>query len=278
MSEIPASVVMTLRNRTGLSMMECKKAIVEAGGDLGKAEELLRKKLKGKMDARTDRAAGEGRIAVAIHTGPDAGGAHPHAAIVELRAETDFTAKNEQFIAAAQRAAELAAESPAGRVAGQGAISATLDQVRITTGENCSFARGEKLLGNAASVFGAYVHHDGKKGVLIQAEGVNAETLRDIGMHIVAMVPAPKGISPADIPQSVVDKERAFRLEEAIESGKPKEIAEKMVERAIRKFFEDIALLEQPYVKNPSKKVKDIVGAGGKIITFKHWLVGEATE
>jgi elongation factor Ts len=274
MQEIPASVVMKLRSQTGLSMMECKKALQEANGDLGKAEELLRKKLKGKMDARTDRAAGAGRIAVALH-GPDSGGSTPHAAIVELRAETDFTAMNEHFTTMAQKVADLAAEQPVGNVQTIPEMTAAIDQIRLTTGENCSLARGTKMNGGPHAVFGAYVHHDGKTGALVHAEGeITAEQLKQIGMHIVAAVPAPKGVSANDVPAEIVEKERQFRISQAMDSGKPKEIAEKIVEGGMRKFFEEIALLEQPYIIDPTKKVKDIVGKA-TIVAFVRMQVGE---
>jgi elongation factor Ts len=274
MSEISAKDVMKLRNATGLSMMECKKALVEAGGDFEKAEDLLRKKLKGKMDARTDRAAGEGRIAIAISDTQAAG------AIIELRAETDFTAKNEKFIKLAGEIARLALKEHAGDVAATAAMNKMIDELRIQTGENCSYARGHKLAGSEGkSSFGSYVHHDGKTGVLIQAEGsIGDDTLRDICMHVTAAVPRPAGISAADVPAAVVEKERRFRVEQAMESGKPKEIAEKMVEGGMRKFFEEIALLEQPFIKDPMKKVKDIVGKDATITAFLRWQVGETAE
>ncbi|HYE03705.1 MAG TPA: translation elongation factor Ts [Phycisphaerales bacterium] len=273
MAEIDAKLVMQLRNRTGLSMMECKKALQEAGGELDQAEDLLRKKLKGKMDARTDRAAGQGRVGVAI--APD----QSAAAIVELRAETDFTAKNEKFIAAASTAAQAAlAAAGAGPVPPSAPVTAAVDELRITTGENCSYARGHKLAGTrGTSRFGSYVHHDGKTGVLVQAEGdVSDETLRQVCMHITAAVPRPQGVSAKDVPAAAVEKERAFRISQAMETGKPKEIAEKMVEGGMRKFFEEIALLEQPFVMDPARKIKDVVGAGGTIVTFLRWQVGEA--
>ena len=274
-AEISAAEVMKLRNKTGLSMMECKKALVETNGDLGAAEELLRKKLKGKMDARTDRAAGAGRVGVAIH-GPDKGGNVPHAAIVEIRAETDFTAMNEHFRSVVDKCVNLAAEQPSGDVPVTGEMQAIVDEIRISTNENCSYARGHKMNGGPHAVFGQYVHHDGKTGVLIHAEGdISTDMLKDLGMHIVAAVPAPKGVSAKDVPSDIVEKERKFRIEQAMESGKPKEIAEKMVEGRMRKFFEEIALLEQPYIKDPTRKVKDVIGAKATIVAFKRWAVGE---
>lgn len=271
MSEISAKEVMKLRNATGLSMMECKKALAEVGGDPEKAEELLRKKLKGKMDARTDRAAGEGRIAVFINPQESA------ASIVELRAETDFTAKNENFVKLASEIAKMAVTERSGDVPVSAGMTAVIDNMRATTGENISFARGHKLAGaEGKTEFGSYVHHDGKTGVLIQAEGsITEDTLRDICMHITAAVPRPAGISANDVPAHVVEKERKFRIEQAMESGKPQEIAEKMVEGGMRKFFEEIALLEQPFIKDPTKKVSDIVGKNASIIAFFRWQVGE---
>lgn len=272
MAEIDAKLVMQLRNRTGLSMMECKRALQESGGNLDAAEDLLRKKLKGKMDARTERPAAEGRIAIAVN---EASGT---AAIVELRAETDFTAKNEKFVAAASRIAQLALEEGnAGEVAPTPAMTAIVDDLRISTGENCAIARAHKVIGETGTTaYGQYVHHDGKTGVLVQAEGsISDDTLRDICMHIAAAVPRPQGISAEDVPAAVVEKERRFRIEQAMESGKPKEIAEKIVEGGMRKFFEEVALLEQPFVRDPAKRIKDIVGPKARIIAFFRWQVGE---
>ncbi len=272
--EISAAVVMKLRNQTGLSMMECKKALVEANGDFAAAEDIIRKKMKGKIEARTT-AAGAGRVAVAIH-GPDAGGKVPHASIVEVRAETDFTAMNEHFVAMCARIADLAAEQPVGTVPASGEIQNEIERIRASTGEKCEFARGLKMNGGPHAVFGAYVHHDGKTGALIHAEGeITPELIKQICMHIVAAVPWPKGVSANDIPKEVVDKERKFRIDQAMESGKPKEIAEKMVEGGMRKFFEEIALLEQPFIMDPTKKVKDILGGKGSIVGFWRWGVGE---
>lgn len=270
MAEISAKEVMSLRNKTGLSMMACKAALAEAGGDPEKAEEILRKQLKGKMESRTDRAAGEGRIEIAV-SGDGASGV-----IVEVRAETDFTAKNDGFISMVKSVAALAAKAASGPVAATPEINAEIDKVRIATGENCSFARGHKYSGGAGTRIGGYVHHDGKTGALIHAEGtIDAETLAKIGMHIVAADPRPKGVSASDIPADVIEKERKFRIDQAMESGKPKEIAEKMVEGGMRKFYEEIALLEQPFVLDQSKKIKDVVGSGAKILAYQRFQVGE---
>jgi len=269
MAELNAKDVMNLRNKTGLPMMACKGAFQEAGGDIEKAEELLRAKLKGKMELKTDRAAGEGRIAIAKSA--------EAATIVELKTETDFTAKNEKFVAAAQRAADLALEAHAGDVPADARVKALIDEIRITTGENASYARGHKLVQDPGSgAFGHYVHHDGKTGVLLQAEGsISDETMRQVCMHITAAVPRPQGINADDVPAHIVDKERRFRITQAMESGKPQQIAEKIVEGGMRKFFEDIALMEQPFIMDPTKKVKDVVGPKARVIAFLRWQVGE---
>jgi elongation factor Ts len=264
--------VMNLRNRTGLPMMACKKALAEANGDVDAAEELLRKQLKGKMDKRVDRAAGEGRIAIAVHEPAGA------AAIIELRAETDFTAKNEKFVAVAKQVAEAAVEAHgAGEVSVAGPAADKVEDLRITTGENISIARAHKLIGETGTAaYGQYVHHDGKTGVLIQAEGsINDETLRQICMHITAAVPRPLAISSEGVPADVVEKERKFRIEQAMESGKPQEIAEKMVEGGMRKFFAEVALMDQPFVVDPSKTIAQVVGDKATITAFLRWEVGE---
>lgn len=268
MSQISAKDVMALRNATGLGMMECKKALEETGGDAEAATELLRKKLKGKMDARTDRAAGEGRLALAVEG--------ETAAIVEIRAETDFTARNDEFIAMTEAVAREALALPAGAISPNEAIAAAIDQIRIKTGENVSFSRGLKLQGEPGDRFGSYVHHDGKTAALVQASGdVGDELLRDVCMHIAAVMPRPLGVTAEDIPQDVVEKERAFALEQAMESGKPQEIAEKIVEGKMRKFFESVALLEQPFVKDPDRKVKELLPPGAAVKRFVRWQLGE---
>ena len=268
MADISAKDVMSLRNRTGLSMMACKKALVEVGGDVDAAEEHLRKQLKGKMEKRADRAAGEGRIAIA-KTG-DA------AAIVELKAETDFTARNDDFVATAQKLAEQAAVAPdEGTIAATEDMEKLVDNIKITTGENISLGRARRVVGGGDTVFGMYVHHDGKTGVLLAAKGdVSEDTLRQVGMHVAAAVPRPLGVSQDDVPAEMVEKERKFRIDQAMESGKPQEIAEKMVEGGMKKFFAEVALNEQKFIVDPSRTVKEVAG-DATIKQFYRWEVGE---
>lgn len=272
MSEINAKDVMALRNRTGLSMMECKKALTEVGGDIDAAEDYLRKQLKGKMEKRADRAAGEGRVEIAV--APDSSAA----AIIELRAETDFTARNEDFISTARKLAGLILKTAGeGEVAPTPEMTALVDNIRITTGENISLARATRVAGGSGRSFGTYVHHDGKTGVLLVGSGgPAAEALRQVCMHVTAAVPRPLGVHAQDIPQAMVERERKFRIEQAMESGKPKEIAEKMVEGGMKKFFAEVALLEQKFVMDESRTIAQVV-APGTLERFLRWEVGEAT-
>jgi elongation factor Ts len=271
MAQINAKDVMKLRNATGLPMMECKKALTEADGDFESAENLLRLKLKGKMDKRAERIAAEGCIAIATKDNS--------IVMTEIRAETDFTAKNDRFLSAAHQIAELGLEAVDGCVEPTEAMSALIDDVRISTGENCSIARTCKFT-NAAGKFGYYIHHDGKTAAMVEVEGDSGDdTLRDVCMHITAGVPTiPLGVSPDDVPAEAAEKEKAFRLQQAIESGKPAEIAEKIVQGGMRKFFAEVALTQQPFVKDDSKTIAEVVGSGTTIKAFQRWMVGEQCE
>ncbi len=214
--------VMALRQRTGLGMMDCKQALAENGGDMKKAEAWLREKLKGKMDSRTDRAAGEGCVAVAITGG--------RAAIVEVRSETDFTSRNAEFRAMADAlAADAAAQD--GAVTMTPAMTARLDDVRIKTGENVQFSRGTSL---GAGSFAKYIHHDGKLGVLMQFEGtLDPETAAGICLHVAGAVPTPLAVDEHGLPKEVVDARRREAIEEAKATGKPEAVAQKIAEGKI---------------------------------------------
>lgn len=273
MAKISAKEVMALRQKTGLSMMECKKALVEAAGDDEAAENILRIKLKGKMDARTDRVAGEGQIAIVID---DSGRS---AAIIELRTETDFTAKNEQFRTGANQIAKLALSGNAGDLSVTDEMTALIDEMRISTSENISFARGHKLEGEGSTMFGFYVHHDGKTGVLLQGDGaVSQDVAKDICMHIASAHPRPAGVDRDSIPDDLVEKERRLAMEIAIEQGKNEEIAAKIVEGKVNKLYAELALLEQPFVKDTDKKIKDLLSGDASITAFIRWQVGETNS
>ena len=219
---------------------------------------------------RTDRAAGEGRIAVAVS------GDGLSATIVELRAETDFTAKNETFVEAAGNAATSALAGGDGAVTVTDEMTKAIDELRISTGENISFARGQKLTGAAGVCYGSYVHHDGKTGVLVQGSGdISEDVLRDVCMHITAAMPRPQGVTRDDVPEEIIEKERKIAMEMAIEGGKNEEIAAKMVEGKVNKLYSELALLEQPFVKDDSKKIKDLLSGDQTLTAFFRWEVGE---
>ncbi len=271
MSNISAKDVMNLRNKTGLAMMECKKALAQTNGDIEQAEIELRKKLKGKMEGKADRVAGEGRVEILVS---DDG---LSATLVKVKAETDFTAKNDMFITAVKNIAQLALAADAGSVATTDEMTAAIDELRITTGENISIDKIEKLVGEAGKTsYGTYVHHDGKTGSLVKIEGeVSDEVRKQLAMHVTAAMPRPLGLTSDDIPAELVEKERKFRIEQAMESGKPEQIAEKMVEGGMKKFFSEVALLEQPFVMEPSKKIRDLIGSA-ELSEFRRWAVGES--
>lgn len=257
-----AKDVMTLRQKTGMGMMDCKKALTETGGDMAAAEEWLKEHNKGKMDARTERAAGEGRIGVAIDGS--------NAVIVEVITETDFTAKNDDFVAMVDDVAKMALSQPAGDVTSTDEINKRIDDVRLTTRENMSLSRGVKLEGGT---FGSYIHHDGKRGVLLQVEGdIDDETLKGICLHIVGV--DPKGISEADVPAATLDEIRNEAITMAKESGKNEEIAQKIADGKVRKYLEDNTLLAQKYVLDDSKQVKDVIPASATIKKFIRYTLG----
>ena len=258
--------VMALRQQTGLGMMDCKKALAENSGDIAAAEQWLRQKLKGKMEGRTERATGEGRIGIHVDDAT--------AAIVEIRTETDFTARNEEFVSMVQDIARLALNQPAGPVRADDEITRRIDDIRIKTAENVNFARGEKMEGGS---FGAYLHHDGKRAAVIQLDGTaDDDVLTGICQHIVAHVPPPAGIAEADMPADQLGQIRDLARQEATDSGKPAEIVEKIAEGKVRKFLQQNTLLNQIYVKDPAGKaaVGTILPAGVTIKRFLRYTVG----
>lgn len=266
---ITAKDVQTLRQRSGLGMMECKQALEEVGGDMDKAVDLLRQKGLSKMETRTERAAAEGKVAVAMNDDQTKG------AIVEVNSETDFTANNDQFTQMIQQIADAALEQDPGEVQPTDPMQQAIDEVRITTKENVQFHRGVVLGGTGASRVGSYVHFTGKIGVLLEVAGeIDDELLRDLCMHISAASPAPLGITEDEIPAEVVEKEREFAKQQAIEQGKPENIAEKMVEGKIRKYYDEVVLLRQPFIKDDKKQIKDLLPAGAEIKRFARFQIG----
>ncbi len=263
MTDITAAMVKELREATGQGMMECKKALQEAGGDTEAAKDLLRKKGLAMADKKSARETGEGLLAIRL---ADDGRS---AALVEVSCETDFCARNELFREMVNGLAGMAMEGADGPVEATDAIDQRVQAVLAKTGENMKYVRGMKI---SASRVGSYLHHNGKVGVLVGVDGeIDDETLSDLCMHIAFS--DPMGITTDDIPPDVIEKEKKFATDEAIESGKPPEIAEKIVAGKMTKFLGTKALVEQPFVRDDKKKVSDILGEA-KVTAFARFAVG----
>jgi elongation factor Ts len=265
-----AKDVMALREKTGLGMMDCKEALTKNNGDMKAAEEWLRAKLKGKMDTRTERTTAEGRIGIAI--------SGSEAVVVEIRTETDFTARNEEFLAMVDDITKSALKMPPGEIKPDAAMTKRVDDVRIKSGENVNFARGEHLHGGT---FGSYLHHDGKRGAIVQLEvpagtTVDADVLSGICMHVVAHVPTPVGIDEKDVPKETVEAIHQAGIAEAKQAGKPDQIASKIAEGKVRKYLEENTLLDQKYVKDVTgkKSVREVLPKGVIVKKFLRYTVG----
>lgn len=263
MAQITAAMVKALRDETGQGMMECKKALTEADGDREAAHDILRKKGLALADKRAERETAEGLVGIKVS---DDGTA---AAMVVISCETDFCARNDLFGQMVASITEMALAADVGPVEASDEINNAVQGVLAQIGENMGYVRGIKI---AAPTIGTYLHHNSKVGVLVGIDGeIDPEALSGICMHIAFADPV--GVTADDVPAEIVEKERAFATQQAIDSGKPPEIAEKMVEGKMRKFMAGKALLEQPYVREEKKKVKDILGSA-TVTTFARFAVG----
>ena len=278
MSEITASMVRDLRDKTDAPMMACKKALVEAQGDQGKAEELLRVRLGNKATRAAARTAAEG--VVAIYVAPDA----KTGAIVEVNCETDFVAKTDDFLKFTASLAELAAKRNPADLAALGALPmgiATVEETRKALvgriGENMSVRRFARI--EARGRLSHYIHGGAKIGVLLDISSGDDQLGRDLAMHIAASKPL--GLSRDDVPAELVKKERDIAAAKAAESGKPAEIVGKMIEGSVQKFLKEVTLLGQIFVKDPAGKqtVEVLLKArGASVSRFVLYVVGEGIE
>ena len=276
MAAITASMVAELRAKTDAPMMECKKALTEADGDMAKAEELLRVKLGTKAGKAASRVTAEGVIAAHI--------AGSTGAMLEVNCETDFVTKNDMFIAMANAAARLVAEKNPADIAALGALAyeqdgygPTLEDVRKgligKIGENMSFRRFVRKAGGAS--LASYLHGT-RIGVLVEYAGDEAAA-RDVAMHVAAM--KPKALTAADVPAELVETERSVAAAKAAESGKPADIAAKMVEGSVQKFLKEVSLLPQPFVKNDKQSVEQMLKEKAtQVKGFTLYVVGEGIE
>ena len=274
MAEISAGLVKELRELTGLGMMECKKALAEAGGDLKKAEELLRIKSGAKASKAAGRVAAEGVVGAWLAADAKVG------ALVELNCETDFVAKNDDFLAFSRSLAEIVAtRNPAdpGELASIDLMGSTVEAKRQALvqkiGENISIRRFKRM--QASGKLALYLH-GARIGVLVDYEGPEAVGT-DVAMHISFY--KPQYLSKSEVPAELAAREREIQLARAKESGKPAEIAAKMVEGSLNKFLGEITLLGQPFVKDDKQTVEKMLAAKkAKVHAYAFLVVGEGIE
>jgi elongation factor Ts len=276
MAEITAGMVKALREKTDAPMMECKKALAEAGGDMTKAEEILRIKLGNKASRAASRIATEG--VVAAHVAPDG----RSGALVEVNCETDFVAKNGEFLAWAAAIAELVASRNPATPEALGGLpfkGSTVEEARKALvgkiGENLAIRRFVRL--TAEGRLAVYIHGGAKIGVMADVIGGDEALARDIAMHIAASKPV--ALSAAAVPAELVQKERAIAAAKAAESGKPAHIVEKMVDGTVQKFLKEITLLGQPFVKNDKQTIEQLLKSKSAAVAgFALYVVGEGLE
>jgi elongation factor Ts len=276
MAEITAGMVKELREKTDAPMMECKKALTEADGDPAKAEEILRVRLGNKASKAASRVAAEGVVATFIT--PDA----KLGAIIEVNCETDFVAKNDDFLAFARNLAALVAKQNPVDVSALSALpleGSSVDQVRSALvgriGENMSIRRFARI--EAKGRIAAYVHGGSKIGVMVDVAGGDDTLAKHLAMHIAASKPV--ALAKDEVPGELIRKERDIAAQKAAESGKPANIVEKMVEGAVQKYLKEVTLLGQPFVKNPEQTIEQLLKSkSAEVKRFVLYVVGEGIE
>jgi len=278
MAAITASMVAELRGKTDAPMMECKKALTEADGDMAKAEEILRVKLGNKATKAAARVAAEGVVGMYLSDDGKVG------AIIEVNSETDFVAKNDEFIALSKGCAELVATKNPADVAGLSALSmgeGTVESTRAALvgkiGENMSIRRFVRI--EAKGKLASYVHGGSKIGVLIDVVGGDEQLAKDLAMHIAAS--KPKALDSSGVDQSLIETERRVAIEKAKESGKPEAMLEKIAEGTVQKFLKEVTLLGQVFVKAEDGKqtIEQLLKQkGASVAGFTLYVVGEGIE
>ncbi len=292
MAEITAALVKELREKTGAGMMDCKKALAEVAGNLEEAIDWLRKKGLAAAAKKAGRVAAEGLVSVAT--------AGISGVIVEVNAETDFVARNDKFqdmvlgITEAALARDMSVNDLAGQIipAEGGTVQGAITHLVAVIGENISLRRVKRLSVNKGVVT-SYIHNAtapglGKIGVLVALESeAPTDKLNELGKKIAMHIAAtqPQALSISEVDTSILERERAILIEQAKASGRPDDIIQKMVEGRIRKFYEEVVLLEQVFVMDPNQHVKDVVTSAGKelgtdvkLIAFERFALGEGIE
>ena len=275
MATINASMVKELRERTGLGMMDCKKALSAADGDMNKAIEDLRKASGLKAAKKASRVASEGIVMTKIAEDGNYG------VVIEVNSETDFVARDDNFLAFSTSVLNAAFDDNNADV--DSLLGAGLENLRQELvqkiGENVSVRRVERLKFNNANqgIVESYVHSNNRIAVLISLYGGDEALARDIAMHIAAV--NPMVVRPEDVPEEILAKESEIYSAQARESGKPEEIIEKMISGRLRKFVAEVSLLEQQFVKDPDSKISDLLNeVGADIVKFVRYEVGEGIE
>ncbi len=276
---ISAAQVKELRSRTGLGMMECKQALSETGGDMEAAAELLRKRAGAKVEKRAGRTAAEGAIGLSMSADRRVG------AIAEVNCETDFVAKGDAFLAFANAVAATVAQRDPRDVetlyglpldGGRQTVAQAREALVMKQGENVGVRRFVRYAAGKGHL-GAYVHSTRKIGVLVELEGGDEHLAKDIAMHIAAS--RPEYLARAEVPAAVIAKEKDVFMEQALASGKPREIVEKMVTGRVNKYLSEITLLGQAFVKDPDTTVEQLLkSAGASVLRFARFEVGEGIE
>ncbi len=275
---ITANLVKELREKSGAGMLDCKKALTETNGDMDKAVDYLREKGISKALKKADRIAAEG-IAAILEDGDKA-------VCIEVNSETDFVAKNEEFTSMVNAILKAILENDVedGDVDAAlnlpcegGTINDLIVNKTAKIGEKLSLRRFCKITKTATQNFGSYIHMGGKIAVLTLVEGASVSVAKDVSMHAAAM--RPLYVRKEDVEKEVVEKEKAVLTEQAMNEGKPEEIAKKMVEGRIRKYYEEVCLEEQPFVKDSDMNVRTYVeNNNGKIVSMIRFEVGEGME
>jgi len=278
MAAITAGMVAELRGKTDAPMMECKKALTEADGDMGKAEEILRVKLGNKASKAATRVAAEGIVAVSISADGKLG------AIIEVNSETDFVAKNDEFIALANGSAKLVADKNPADVAalsalpmGEGTVDSTRAALVGKIGENMSIRRFARFEAKGKLV--SYIHGGAKVGVVIDVVGGDEQLAKDLAMHIAAS--KPKALDASGVSQELLETERRIAIEKARADNKPEAMLEKIADGTVQKYLKDVTLLAQVFVKAADGKqtIEQLLKAkGASVAGFALFLVGEGIE
>jgi len=275
---VSAAQVKELRERTGLGMMECKQALTETGGDMEAAADLLRKRAGAKVEKKSGRTAAEGVIGLSLSADRKLG------AIAEVNCETDFVAKGDNFSEFANAVAAAAATGdPADADAlnalsidGGDTVAKAREALVMKQGENVGVRRFVRY-GAGQGHIGAYVHSTRKIGVLVELDGGDDVLAKDIAMHVAAS--RPEYLSKDEVPAAAIEKEKQIYAEQALASGKPQEIVDKMVAGRVNKFVNEITLLGQPFVKDPDITIEKLLKqASAKVLRFSRYAVGEGVE